>query len=131
MTLDELRQAGIKRVRVHYSDLIGTTRAKVIPVDCLEESADDGLNFCVAVFAIDHTGVMPDGTGLRDEVSFRDMQVRPDLSTLRVVPWERETAICMADCYFDGEPLPADPRGILKRAIAAAEERGLSISCGH
>jgi glutamine synthetase len=131
MTLDDLRAAGILRVRVHYSDLIGTTRAKVVPIDCLEESADDGLNFCVAVFAIDHTGAMPDGTGLRDEVNFRDMQVRPDLATLRIVPWERDTAICMADCYFEGEPLPTDPRGILKRAIAAAEERGLSISCGH
>jgi glutamine synthetase len=53
------------------------------------------------------------------------------MSTLRVVPWERDTAICMADCFFDGRPLPADPRGILKRAVAAARERGLEISCGH
>ena len=49
---------------------------------------------------------MPDDTGLRDEVHFRDMQVRADLATLRIVPWERDTAICMGDCYFDGEPLP-------------------------
>jgi hypothetical protein len=25
--LDELREAGVTRVRVHYSDLLGTTRA--------------------------------------------------------------------------------------------------------
>ncbi len=131
MTVDELRSAGISRVRVHYTDLIGTTRAKVVPLECLEEAAEDGLNFCIAVFAIDHTGVMPDDTGLRDEVHFRDMQVRADLATLRILPWERDTAICMGDCYFDGEPLPTDPRGILKRAIAEAEHRGLRIACGH
>ena len=129
--LRELAEAGVTRVRVHYTDLIGTTRAKVIPLDVLEEACDDGLNFCVSVFAIDHTGVMPDGTGIRDEVNFRDMQVVADLETLRIVPWERETAICLADCRLDGEPLEADPRNILRRAIAAAEAKGLNISVGH
>jgi glutamine synthetase len=129
--LRELAQAGVTRIRVHYTDLIGTTRAKVIPLDELERACEDGLNFCVSVFAIDHTGVMPDGTGIRDEVNFRDMQVVPDLETLRTVPWERETAICLADCRLDGEPLEADPRNILRRAIAAAEAKGLRISVGH
>ena len=123
--LGELAKAGVTRVRVHYTDLIGTTRAKVIPLEVLEEACEDGLNFCVSVFAIDHTGVMPDGTGIRDEVNFRDMQVVADLETLRIVPWERETAICLADCRLDGEPLETDPRNILRRAIAAAEAKGL------
>jgi glutamine synthetase len=129
--LRELATAGVTRVRVHYTDLIGTTRAKVIPLDVLERACAEGLNFCVSVFAIDHTGVMPDGTGIRDEVNFRDMQVVPDLATLRTVPWERETAICLADCRLDGAPLDTDPRGILRRAIVAAAEKGLRISVGH
>ena len=129
--LRELAKAGVTRVRVHYTDLIGTTRAKVVPLEILERACEDGLNFCVSVFAIDHTGVMPDGTGIRDEVNFRDMQVFPDLDTLRVVPWERDTAICLADCRLDDEPLEADPRNILRRAIAAAEAKGMQISVGH
>jgi glutamine synthetase len=129
--LRELAKAGVTRVRVHYADLIGTTRAKVIPLDVLERACEEGLNFCVSVFAIDHAGVMPDGTGIRDEVNFRDMQVVPDLETLRIVPWERETAICLADCRLDGKPLEADPRNILRRAIAAAEDKGLRVSVGH
>jgi glutamine synthetase len=131
VTIDDLRAAGITRLRVHYSDLLGTTRAKVIPLELAEEAAEDGLNFCVAVFAIDHTGVMPDDTGMRDELQFRDMKVVADLETARIVPWERDTAICLADCNFDGESLPADPRGILKRAIAEAEQRDLYLQCGH
>lgn len=129
--IEELAARGVVRVRVHYTDLHGTTRAKVVPLSTLEELAGDGLPFCVSVFTIDHTGVMPDGTGLRDEVNFRDMHVRPDLSTLRYLPWERDTAICLADCELDGDPLPADPRGILRRADAAARERGLELRCGH
>ena len=131
MNIDDLRSAGITRLRVHYSDLLGTTRAKVIPLELAEEAAEAGLNFCVAVFAIDHVGVMPDGTGLRDEVQFRDMTVVADLATTRIVPWERDTAICLSDCYFDGGPLSADPRGILKRAIAEVEQHGLRLLCGH
>ena len=50
MELDDLRDAGITRLRVHYSDLLGTTRAKVIPLELAEEAAEDGLNFCVAAF---------------------------------------------------------------------------------
>jgi glutamine synthetase len=129
--LRELARASVTRVRVHYTDLLGTTRAKVIPLDAFERACEEGLNFCVSVFAIDHTGVMPDGTGIRDEVNFRDMQVVPDPGTLRTVPWERETAICLADCRLDDEPLEADPRNILRRAIAAAEAKGLRISVGH
>jgi glutamine synthetase len=131
LTLDELRTAGITRVRVHYSDHLGTTRAKVLPLDEFEAVGEVGLHFCVSVFAIDHTGVMPDGTGFRDEVHFRDMDVIPDLSTLRIVPWERDTALCIGDCRFDGAPLPADPRGILRRAIAEAQAHGLRVKCGH
>jgi glutamine synthetase len=96
--LEAIRAAGVERVRVHYVDFLGTPRAKVIPLSLLEEAAGSGLNFCLAVFAIDHVGVMPDGTGLRDEINFRDMNVIPDLATLRPVPWERSTAICLADC---------------------------------
>src|SRR3990172_9600426 len=131
MNVDDLRAAGITRVRVHYSDHLGTTRAKVIPLDLVEEAVEEGLTFCVSVFAIDHAGVMPDGSGLRDEVQFRDMAVKPDVATLRIVPWEPETAICMADCFLDGAPLPSDPRGILKRAVAEADEHGHRILIGH
>jgi glutamine synthetase len=130
-TIGDLAKEGVTRVRVHYSDYHGTPRAKLIPLELLEDAASDGLNFCVSVFAIDHTGVMPDGTGLRDEVGFRDMQVKPDLATLRALPWERETAICLGDCFMDGLPLESDPRGIMRRAIAAAEAKGLRLSVGH
>ena len=81
-------EAGVERVRVHFTDLLGISRNKVVP-SLLDECAEDGINFCIAAFCVDHAGEVIDGTGLGAEVDFRDAQVVPDLETLTVVPWER------------------------------------------
>jgi glutamine synthetase len=129
--LEEARRAGVKRVRVHFTDLIGVSRNKVVPLSLLEELCEDGVNFCIGAYAVAHSGEVIEETGLGGEVEFRDMKVYPDLSTLKVVPWESETAVCMANVEFDGESLAVDPRGILKRAVAELDKRGFTAACGH
>lgn len=129
--LEEARQAGVTRVRIHFTDLTGISRNKVVPISLLEELCEEGVNFCIGAFAVSHAGEVIEETGLGTESEFRDMKVYPDLSTLRVLPWEGETGVCMADVHFDGELLSCDPRGILKRAIAELAERGYTAACGH
>jgi glutamine synthetase len=129
--LEDARRAGVKRVRVHFTDLIGISRNKVVPLSLLEELCEEGVNFCIGAFAVAHSGEVIEETGLGGEVEFRDMKVYPDLSTLKVVPWESETAVCMANIEFEGESLAVDPRGILKRAVAELEQRGFTVACGH
>ncbi len=123
--------AGVDRVRVHFTDLLGVSRNKVVPVSGLDDACEEGINFCISAFCVDHVGEVIEGTGLGAEVDFRDAQVVPDLSTLTVVPWERSTAVAIGDVVFDGAPLPASPRGLLKRAVAELEERGLRAVAGH
>jgi glutamine synthetase len=129
--LEEVTEAGATRVRVHFSDLLGLSRNKVVPLTTLEEVAEDGLNFCISTFCVDHVGEVIEGTGLGSEVHYRDCQVVPDLSTLRTVPWERDTAIAIGDVFFDGQPLAASPRQLLKRAVTECESRGFRPVCGH
>jgi len=129
--LEEARRAGVARVRIHFTDLIGISRNKVVPIGLLDELREGGVNFCIGAYAVSHAGEVIEETGLGGEVEFRDMKVYPDLSTLRVIPWESDTAVCMADVHFDGELLACDPRGILKRAGAELAERGLTAACGH
>ena len=129
--LEEVLAAGVKRVRVHFTDLLGVSRNKVIPTTALEEAVEEGINFSVGAFCVDHAGEVVEGTGLGAELNFRDMQGIPDLSTLRVVPWEEGTAVAIADLYFDGEPLRCSPRDVLKRACAAVDKRGYAAVCGH
>jgi glutamine synthetase len=123
--------AGVDRVRVHFTDLLGVSRNKVVPTSMLDEVCEDGINFCISAFCVDHAGEVIEGTGLGAEVDFRDAQVVPDLSTLTVVPWERSTAIAIGDVVFDGEPLPASPRQLLRRAADDLAARGLRAVAGH
>jgi glutamine synthetase len=129
--IGEVMDAGVQRVRVHFTDLIGISRNKVVPISMLSEVAEDGINFCIAAFCVDHAGEVIDGTGLGAEVDFRDAQVVPDLSTLTVVPWEKDTAVAIGDVHFDGAPLPASPRQLLKRAVSEMETRGYRAVAGH
>jgi len=126
-----IHDAGVDRVRVHFTDLMGVSRNKVVPVSMLDEVCEDGINFCISAFCVDHAGEVIEGTGLGAEVGFRDANARPDLSTLTVVPWERDTAIAIGDVYFDGELLSASPRQLLKRAVAELESRGFRAVAGH
>lgn len=129
--LARVREAGCDRLRVHFTDLLGVSRNKVVPLTQLDECLEDGINFCISAFCVDHVGEVIEGTGLGAEVDFRDAQVIPDLDTLTVVPWERSTAIAIGDVRFDGDWLPASPRQLLARASDELAERGLRAVAGH
>jgi glutamine synthetase len=127
----QVHDAGVERVRIHFTDLIGVSRNKVVPAALLDELCEDGMNVSAGAFCVDHAGAVIDGTGLGPEVDFRDAQVVPDLGTLTLAPWERGTAIVIGDVVFDGEPLAASPRQLLKRAVAELDRRSLRAEAGH
>jgi glutamine synthetase len=129
--LARVREAGVDRLRVHFTDLLGISRNKVVPLSQLDECLGDGINFCIAAFCVDHAGEVIEGTGLGAEVDFRDAQVVPDLDTLTVVPWERSTAIAIGDVRFDGGPLACSPRQLLRRASDELDARGFRAVAGH
>ncbi len=57
---------------------------------------------------------------------YGDFVMKPDLSTIRPVPWLEKTALVLCDSqdHHTREDLPHSPRGILKRQIKRLEERG-------
>ncbi|MET3791578.1 glutamine synthetase family protein [Aquamicrobium terrae] len=57
---------------------------------------------------------------------YGDFVMKPDLSTIRPVPWLEKTALVLCDSqdHHTHEDLPHSPRGILKRQIKRLEERG-------
>ncbi|MEV8440020.1 glutamine synthetase family protein [Actinosynnema sp. NPDC051121] len=62
---------------------------------------------------------------------YGDFVMKPDLSTLRRVPWHEGTALVMCDLVWeDGSPVVASPRQILKRQLDRLAERGLSAFVG-
>lgn len=57
---------------------------------------------------------------------YGDFVMKPDLSTIRPVPWLEKTALVLCDSqdHHTHEDLPHSPRGILKRQIKRLKERG-------
>lgn len=49
----------------------------------------------------------------------------PDVETLRPVPWDEGTVLCLADLRSGGDPVAASPRQILRRQLERLSERGL------
>jgi glutamine synthetase len=124
----ELADASVTTVRVIYPDLHGVARGKDVPLIEFDRVSDHGLAFCAAVMATDlrHTPV------LGPEVGYPDLVVRPDLATLTLLPWEPGVACCIGDVHpvAEGSQVPADPRGAVRRAVAAYEDLGLAPIVG-
>src|SRR5215203_170625 len=89
----QLRERGIKVVRLQYADLHGIARGKDIPIWIFEEAAEDGVGFVEAIMTVDlrHNVVAGFETG------FPDLVAITDLSTLVELPWEPGVAACICD----------------------------------
>ena len=59
---------------------------------------------------------------------YGDYMMKPDLGTLRPVPWIEGTAMCLCDVldHHTHMPVPFSPREVLKTQIAKAEAMGFS-----
>src|SRR5579883_36038 len=123
-----LKSEGVRFIRILYSDLYGIARGKVVPIGDFHEIAEQGTPFVSAIMTVDlrHTVVAGFESG------FEDILARPDTSTLVRVPWEEHVAWCVANLenLSTGEPYGVDPRGALRRAVAAYEALGLTPILG-
>ena len=117
---------GVRAVRLLYTDLHGVARGKDIPIGHFAGMCEEGVSFCAAVMGTDlrHTPVVG------GEEGYIDLAIRPDLDTLRSVPWQPEVAWCLGEAWtLDGaDHFPSCPRALLQRVVDAYAERGLSRS---
>ncbi|CAN5484410.1 glutamine synthetase family protein [soil metagenome] len=65
------------------------------------------------------------------DTGYGDFVLRPDLATLRLVPWQPGTALVICDLeWADGSPVTPSPRHILRRQLDRLAERGLVALAG-
>ena len=106
-------------------DLTGVARGKILPRQKFTE--DRGMRLPEAVVAMGVTGEFPVEGPYFDVISpnDRDMHLRPDPSTVRIVPWAVDpTAQVIHDCFDkEGVLVPFAPRSVLRRVceLYAAE----------
>jgi glutamine synthetase len=93
------------------------------------EHGAEGCNYLLAV-DVDMNTV--DGYAMSSwDSGYGDMLLVPDMATLRRVPWQEGTVMCLADvAWLDGADVPASPRQVLKRQLARLAERGWVANAG-
>ena len=121
-----LKDQAITEVECLVSDIAGIPRGKILPVHKFSQAAvGQGLRLPEYVFGQSVTGAFLDSAVL-NEIG-KDVILRPDPATCRLVPWYSEpTAQIIHDAFdHDGSIVPFSPRAVLKRVLALFESAGL------
>jgi glutamine synthetase len=137
MNLDELRaDASADRtdtVLLVLTDMQGRLQGKRMTArHFLDEVVEHGAEACNYLLAVDVDMNTVEGYEMSSwERGYGDFEMRPDLSTLRRVPWHEGTAMCLADiAWADHSPVVASPRQILRAQIERLAERGWEAFAG-
>jgi glutamine synthetase len=132
MTLDQLRAAvergEIDTVVIALCDMQGRLQGKrVTAAHFLDDVADHGAEACNYLLAVDVDMNTVGGYEMASwDRGYGDFELKPDLSTLRPLPWSPGTAFVTADLQWgDGRPVVASPRQILRAQLDRLAQHGL------
>ncbi len=122
---DWLKQHRISEVEVLVPDMTGSARGKFIPAHQFLDRGNPRLPESILIQSV--TGEYSDSHWDFVQPTDADMVLKPDASTMRVVPWGREpTAQIIHDCYtIDGQPHPLSTRNILRKVLELYKAEGL------
>ncbi|UBU15231.1 glutamine synthetase family protein [Nonomuraea gerenzanensis] len=130
---DEVASGRIDTVLLAIADMQGRLQGKRLSARYfLEEVLHHGSEGCNYLLAVDvDMNTVPGYAMSSWERGYGDFVMKPDLGTLRRVPWHEGTAMLMADlAWEDGGDVTASPRQILRRQLARLADRGLAAYVG-
>ncbi|WP_299622629.1 glutamine synthetase family protein [uncultured Tateyamaria sp.] len=131
MTFDDLKAAvrdgQIDTVLVCFVDMQGRLMGKRFHAVNFVETSHRETHCCNYLLATDLEMATPEGYAASSwEKGYGDYVMRPDLGTIRPVPWLDGTAMVLCDIldHHTHEPIPHAPRQILKEQIARLKALG-------
>jgi glutamine synthetase len=138
LTLDELKRdvesGSIDTVVVAFTDMQGRLMGKRVHAQYFldENIADHGVEGCNYLLALDMEMEPIPGYSIASwEQGYGDFAMRPDLDTLRRIPWLEGTALVLCDVTWnDGEPVRPSPRQVLKAQVERARALGYEPMIG-
>jgi glutamine synthetase len=135
--LSELRDAvsagDIDTVLVALADMQGRLQGKRFTArHFLDAVAEHGAEACNYLLAVDVDMDTVSGYEMSSwDRGYGDFHLIPDFNTLRPVPWQEGTALCLGDVQWeDGSPVVASPRQILRKQLDRLAERGWNALAG-
>lgn len=131
LTLDALEaQVGsgdVDTVLVCFVDMQGRLLGKRFHARHFLDGGWDETHCCNYLLATDLEMETPDGYASTSwQAGYGDYVMKPDLDTLRPVPWLEGTVLVLCDVldHDSHAPVPHSPRAMLKRQIARLEAMG-------
>jgi len=112
----------VRFINLQFTDIVGVVKTVTIPIHRFEGCIKDGMWF--------------DGSSIEGfaRIAESDMYLQPDLNTFCITPWEgleNRTARVFCQVFTPkGEPFAGDPRSVLLRVMAEAEEMGYIYNTG-
>lgn len=110
-------------------DMQGRLMGKRFHAQHFIDGAWEETHCCNYLLATDLEMATPDGYKATSwAAGYGDYVMKPDLATIRPMPWLEGTAMVLCDVldHHTHEPIPHSPRAVLKRQIARLEEMGYS-----
>ncbi|MGW4212610.1 glutamine synthetase family protein [Lentzea sp. NPDC004789] len=137
LTVEELREAvdtgEIDTVLVAIVDMQGRLQGKRCAARYfLDEVLGHAAEGCNYLLAVDVEMNPVSGFEMSSwERGYGDFVMKPDISTLRRVPWQEGTALVMCDLVWEnGDPVVASPRQILRKQLDRLAALGLECYVG-
>ena len=116
------RDERVRFLRLQFTDILGVTKNVEVPASQFARALAGEVLF--------------DGSAIEgfERAEERDMLLRPDPSTFRVLPWGAEDArVARVLCDVTttgGAPFAGDPRAVLRRQLGRAEAAGFHVRAG-
>ena len=138
LTFEELRAevetGAIDTVVVAFTDMQGRLMGKRLHGEFFvdEMDAGHGVEGCNYLLALEMEMEPVPGYALASwEQGYGDFDVRPDMATLRRIPWLEATALVLGDVHWhDGSPVQPSPRQVLKAQLERAAALGFTPMMG-
>ncbi|MBE6493887.1 MAG: type I glutamate--ammonia ligase [Methanosphaera stadtmanae] len=120
-----IEENDLKFLRLQFSDINGLPKNMSVSLkkaNDIEDIINDGLLF--------------DGSSITgfSSINDSDLLAKPDIDTFSTIPWrpeERGSCRLICDVFTaDGKPYEGDPRGVLKKSLKLAEDRGYQFNMG-
>jgi glutamine synthetase len=132
LTLEALKEkvasGQIDTVITAFADMQGRFMGKRFHAEFFLESAWEETHCCNYLLATDMEMFTVDGyTSTSWSAGYGDYVMRPDMTTLRLLPWLEGTAMVLCDLYdhHTHAEVPHSPRAILKQQISRLQAMGL------
>ncbi len=131
---EQVATGEIDTVVVAFTDMQGRLMGKRLHGEFFvdEMDAGHGVEGCNYLLALEMEMDPVPGYAIASwEQGYGDFDVRPDMSTLRRIPWLEATVLVLGDVHWhDGSPVQPSPRQVLKAQVERAAALGLTPMMG-